>query len=158
MWFYFIYRKTSILWRAKRLAKYPQYNKALLNQVFFGVTETIVGLLLCCGVGITFSLLYCIIGWLHVSTTPRNYHHFEVLFHKFYYWWGKECCSLLSRTLLYRCLLYRVANIVEAFFLPFFLVLHANIWNNPFYRLELTLFFRYKHLSVFLCKSCCSYA
>ena len=45
-----------------RLAKYLQYNKALLNQVFFGVTETIVGLLLCCGVGIAFSLLCCIIG------------------------------------------------------------------------------------------------
>ena len=117
---YYIYCKTSILWRAKRLAKYLQYNKALLNQVFFGVTETIFCLLLCCGVGIVFSLLCCIIGWLHASTTPRNYHHFEVLFCMFYYQWGKECCSLLSRTLLYRCSLYQVASIVEAFFRQFF--------------------------------------
>ena len=54
MWFYFIYCKISILWRAKRLAKYLQYNKALLNQVFFGVTETIVG-------------CFCVVVWVLLS-------------------------------------------------------------------------------------------
>ena len=66
--------------------------------------------------------------------------------------------------IIYRCSLYWVANIVEAFFLHFFfLVLHANVWNNPFYsnkwkqRWSWPCFLDTDR-SAFLCKSCCSYA
>ena len=43
------------------------------------VAETIVGYLLCCGLGIIqcpLNFLYYIIGYCKFSTTPRNYHSF----------------------------------------------------------------------------------
>ena len=66
--------------------------------------------------------------------------------------------------IIYRCSLYWVANIVEAFFLHFFfLVLHANVWNNPFYSNKWKQGWSWPcfldtNRSAFLCKSCCSYA
>ena len=65
--------------------------------MFLSIAETIVGHLLCCGLGIIqypLNFLYYIniIGYCKFSTTPRNYHSYLAVLYPVLYWVCNEKC------------------------------------------------------------------